>query len=138
MKREGGGECATCFHSTRVQRWGARGEQAERIAVYSRSYGRGEFMMKIYLASGNAHKVQEFQAIADAANAAGGVSVEFVSAKAVGGLWRTKCVDGSARSLEDDATSRDRRPDIAGSSSDVSSGHFRRITCHPCARDDRQ
>jgi XTP/dITP diphosphohydrolase len=42
--------------------------------------------MKIYLASGNAHKVQEFQAIADAARAAGGVALEFVSAKAVGGM----------------------------------------------------
>jgi XTP/dITP diphosphohydrolase len=42
--------------------------------------------MKIYLASGNAHKVQEFQAIADRARAAGGVGVEFVSAKAVGGM----------------------------------------------------
>jgi XTP/dITP diphosphohydrolase len=48
--------------------------------------------MKIYLASGNAHKVQEFQAIADAARAEGGgnpgegMRVEFVSAKAVGGM----------------------------------------------------
>jgi XTP/dITP diphosphohydrolase len=45
--------------------------------------------MKIYLASGNAHKVQEFQALADAARAAGGaggVDIEFVSAKAVGGM----------------------------------------------------
>ncbi|MGC4074995.1 MAG: non-canonical purine NTP pyrophosphatase [Nibricoccus sp.] len=42
--------------------------------------------MKIYLASGNAHKVQEFQAIADASKAAGGVAVEFVSAKTVGGM----------------------------------------------------
>ncbi len=42
--------------------------------------------MKIYLASGNAHKVQEFQAIADAARAAGGAVVEFVSARAVGGM----------------------------------------------------
>ncbi|ATC62736.1 non-canonical purine NTP pyrophosphatase [Nibricoccus aquaticus] len=42
--------------------------------------------MKIYLASGNAHKVQEFQAIADRARAEGGVAVEFVSAKAVGGM----------------------------------------------------
>jgi non-canonical purine NTP pyrophosphatase (RdgB/HAM1 family) len=42
--------------------------------------------MKIYLASGNAHKVQEFQAIADTAKATGGVAVEFVSAKAVGGM----------------------------------------------------
>ena len=42
--------------------------------------------MKIYLASGNAHKVQEFQAIADRARAEGGVAVEFISAKAVGGM----------------------------------------------------
>src|SRR5688572_6075930 len=42
--------------------------------------------MKIYLASGNAHKVQEFQALADAAKAEGGVAIEFVSAKAVGGM----------------------------------------------------
>jgi XTP/dITP diphosphohydrolase len=42
--------------------------------------------MKIYLASGNAHKVQEFQAIADATKAAGGAAVEFVSAKAAGGM----------------------------------------------------
>ena len=42
--------------------------------------------MKIYLASGNAHKVQEFQAIADASTAAGGVEVVFVSAKAAGGM----------------------------------------------------
>ena len=42
--------------------------------------------MKIYLASGNAHKVQEFQALADTANAEGGVAIEFVSAKAVGGM----------------------------------------------------
>lgn len=42
--------------------------------------------MKIYLASGNAHKVQEFQAIADAAKVAGGAAIEFVSAKSVGGM----------------------------------------------------
>lgn len=42
--------------------------------------------MKIYLASGNAHKVQEFQAIADAAKGKGAATVEFVSAKAVGGM----------------------------------------------------
>ena len=42
--------------------------------------------MKIYLASGKAHKVQEFQGIADRARAAGGVAVEFVSAKAAGGM----------------------------------------------------
>lgn len=42
--------------------------------------------MKIYLASGNAHKVQEFQAIADRARAESGPAVEFISAKAVGGM----------------------------------------------------
>jgi XTP/dITP diphosphohydrolase len=42
--------------------------------------------MKIYLASGNAHKVQEFQALADAAKAAGGVALEFISSKTVGGM----------------------------------------------------
>ncbi len=42
--------------------------------------------MKIYLASGNAHKVQEFQALADAAVKAGGREITFVSAKAVGGM----------------------------------------------------
>ena len=42
--------------------------------------------MKLHLASGNAHKVQEFQALADASRAAGGVEIEFVSAKAVGGM----------------------------------------------------
>jgi XTP/dITP diphosphohydrolase len=42
--------------------------------------------MKIYLASGNAHKVQEFQALADAAKAEGGVAIEFISAKAAGGM----------------------------------------------------
>lgn len=38
--------------------------------------------MKLYLASGNAHKVQEFQALADAS----GLEVEIVSAKVVGGM----------------------------------------------------
>lgn len=38
--------------------------------------------MKLYLASGNAHKVQEFQALADAS----GLALEIVSAKAVGGM----------------------------------------------------
>lgn len=38
--------------------------------------------MKLYLASGNAHKVQEFQALADAS----GLGLEIVSAKAVGGM----------------------------------------------------
>ena len=58
----------------------------------STSEGAGELAayidlpMKIYLASGNAHKVAEFQAIADAARAAGGAVLEFVSAKAVGGM----------------------------------------------------
>jgi len=42
--------------------------------------------MTIYLASGNAHKVQEFQALADAATRAGGRVITFVSAKAVGGM----------------------------------------------------
>jgi XTP/dITP diphosphohydrolase len=40
--------------------------------------------MKLYLASGNAHKVQEFQALADATR----LDVEIVSAKAVGGMPR--------------------------------------------------
>lgn len=38
--------------------------------------------MKLYLASGNAHKVQEFQALADTS----GLGLEIVSAKAVGGM----------------------------------------------------
>ncbi len=38
--------------------------------------------MKLYLASGNAHKAQEFQALADAS----GRDIEIVSAKAVGGM----------------------------------------------------
>lgn len=38
--------------------------------------------MKLYLASGNAHKVQEFQALADAS----GLEVEILSAKVVGGM----------------------------------------------------
>jgi XTP/dITP diphosphohydrolase len=38
--------------------------------------------MKLYLASGNPHKVQEFQALADAS----GNGLEIVSAKAVGGM----------------------------------------------------
>lgn len=38
--------------------------------------------MKLYLASGNAHKVQEFQALADAS----GLAIEIISAKAVGGM----------------------------------------------------
>ena len=38
--------------------------------------------MKLYLASGNAHKAQEMNALA----AAGGLAVEIVSAKAVGGM----------------------------------------------------
>lgn len=38
--------------------------------------------MKLYLASGNGHKVEEFQALADAS----GLSLEIVSAKAVGGM----------------------------------------------------
>jgi XTP/dITP diphosphohydrolase len=42
--------------------------------------------MKIYLASGNAHKVQEFQALANAAKVEGGVAIEFVSAKDIGGM----------------------------------------------------
>ena len=38
--------------------------------------------MKLYLASGNAHKVQEFQSLADAS----GQGIEIVSAKAIGGM----------------------------------------------------
>ena len=38
--------------------------------------------MKLYLASGNAHKVQEFQALADDS----GLGIEIVSAKVVGGM----------------------------------------------------
>lgn len=38
--------------------------------------------MKLHLASGNAHKVAEFQSLA----AASGLNVEFISAKAVGGM----------------------------------------------------
>jgi XTP/dITP diphosphohydrolase len=38
--------------------------------------------MKLYLASGNAHKVQEFQSLADAS----GRDLEIISAKAVGGM----------------------------------------------------
>lgn len=38
--------------------------------------------MKLYLASGNAHKVQEFQALADRS----GLPLEFVSANVVGGM----------------------------------------------------
>ena len=38
--------------------------------------------MKLYLASGNAHKVLEFQALADAS----GLDLEIISAKAVGGM----------------------------------------------------
>jgi len=38
--------------------------------------------MKLYLASGNAHKVQEFQALVDGS----GLALEIVSAKAVGGM----------------------------------------------------
>lgn len=38
--------------------------------------------MKLYLASGNAHKVLEFQALADAS----GLALEMISAKAVGGM----------------------------------------------------
>lgn len=38
--------------------------------------------MKLYLASGNAHKVQEFQALANAS----GLALEIVSAKTVGGM----------------------------------------------------
>jgi XTP/dITP diphosphohydrolase len=38
--------------------------------------------MKLYLASGNGHKVQEFQTLADAS----GLSLEIISAKAVGGM----------------------------------------------------
>ena len=38
--------------------------------------------MKLYLASGNAHKVQEFQALADAS----GRGIEIISAKSVGGM----------------------------------------------------
>jgi XTP/dITP diphosphohydrolase len=38
--------------------------------------------MKLYLASGNAHKVQEFQALADTS----GLELEIVSAKSVGGM----------------------------------------------------
>jgi XTP/dITP diphosphohydrolase len=38
--------------------------------------------MKLFLASGNAHKVQEFQALADAS----GLGIEIVSAKAIGGM----------------------------------------------------
>jgi XTP/dITP diphosphohydrolase len=42
--------------------------------------------MKIHLASGNAHKVAEFQAMADVAKASGGPALEFISAKSVGGM----------------------------------------------------
>jgi XTP/dITP diphosphohydrolase len=38
--------------------------------------------MKLYLASGNAHKVQEFQSLADAS----GLEIEIISAKSVGGM----------------------------------------------------
>lgn len=38
--------------------------------------------MKLYLASGNAHKVQEFQSLADAS----GLPIEILSAKAAGGM----------------------------------------------------
>jgi len=38
--------------------------------------------MKLYLASGNAHKVQEFQALADAS----GRGIEIISAKSAGGM----------------------------------------------------
>ena len=38
--------------------------------------------MKLYLASGNAHKVQEFQALADTS----GLEIEIVSAKSIGGM----------------------------------------------------
>jgi XTP/dITP diphosphohydrolase len=38
--------------------------------------------MKLYLASGNAHKVQEFQALANTS----GQAIEIISAKAVGGM----------------------------------------------------
>lgn len=38
--------------------------------------------MKLYLATGNAHKVQEFQALADAS----GLEIELLSARAVGGM----------------------------------------------------
>ena len=38
--------------------------------------------MKLYLASGNAHKVLEFQALADAS----GLALEIISAKAIGGM----------------------------------------------------
>ena len=38
--------------------------------------------MKLYLASGNAHKVQELQALADAS----GLALEILSAKSVGGM----------------------------------------------------
>ena len=53
--------------------------------------------MKLYLASGNAHKVQELQALADA----GGQTIEVLSAKAVGGMPHveedTGTFDGNAR-----------------------------------------
>jgi XTP/dITP diphosphohydrolase len=38
--------------------------------------------MKLYLASGNAHKVQEFQVLADSSN----LAIEIVSAKSIGGM----------------------------------------------------
>jgi len=38
--------------------------------------------MKLYLASGNTHKVQEFQALADAS----GQGIEIISAKSIGGM----------------------------------------------------
>ncbi|HEU5080557.1 MAG TPA: RdgB/HAM1 family non-canonical purine NTP pyrophosphatase [Opitutaceae bacterium] len=42
--------------------------------------------MKLYLASGNAHKVQELQALADAS----GLAIEVLSAKAAGGMPRVE------------------------------------------------
>jgi XTP/dITP diphosphohydrolase len=42
--------------------------------------------MRLHLASGNAHKVREFQALADAAEARGFPRIEIVSARVVGGM----------------------------------------------------
>jgi XTP/dITP diphosphohydrolase len=42
--------------------------------------------MKLHLASGNPHKVAEFQALADASRARGAEALEIVSADAVGGM----------------------------------------------------
>jgi len=42
--------------------------------------------MRLFLASGNAHKTAEFQALADESRAAGGPGIEVVSAAAFGGM----------------------------------------------------